>query len=564
MKDIRSYPKIFTAGSMYIPDLFKGEVIVEEKVDGCIALGNRVLSSDLNYVIVDNLKIGDRLIGFDENLNNPKLKESVVTVARIIEKQYHNVKTSKRTISVSSDHPFLIRNIKTKKNGLSKYWKQAKDLEKGDKIVSIGTWEKEDGYDAGWLAGMFDGEGTLVKSKKLGQNTKRLAFYQKDGAELNLVAKMLREKGFKINKSIRQRENTKWKPSGCINIIGGLQEILKFLGTIQPKRLINDSKKLWYECPLNSIGDEEVVGSEHRGITRVMGLSTSTKTYIAEGLFSHNSQFKFGVNEDKEIVMASKGAKIDTYNPPKMFKRAVDYVTDVTPTLLSFDKEIYFYGEFLDGPSHNMLKYDRVPKNHIVLFGMSFGDRVESDRGALQAHADKLGLEVVPLLFQGVIENPTQVEEFMKTISYLGGATIEGVVVKNYNQLIFVGNSPWPSFGKYVREDFKEQLKDGWSKEHTSGGKLNTYILSFRTEPRWHKAIQHLSEKNEIEFEARDIGKLMKEIGDDIEVEEKENIKNFLYKLYIQDVRRASIRGFPSWYKEWLLKRVFDDNEKMQ
>ena len=271
------------------------------------------------------------------------------------------------------------------------------------------------------------------------------------------------------------------------------------------------------------------------------------------------SQFKFGINEDRELVMASKGAKIDPLNAPKMFKRAVDYVTDITPTLLALDKEIYFYGEYLDGPSHNMLKYDRVPKNHIVLFGVSYGDKMESSREVLKEYADKLDLEIVPLLFQGVIENPTTVEEFMKTTSYLGGAVIEGVVVKNYGQLVFVGNFPWPSFGKYVREDFKETLKEGWSKEHTSGGKLNTFILSHRTEARWMKAIQHLKEKNEIEFEARDIGKLMKEIGDDIEAEEELNIKNFLYKLFIGDVRRASIKGFPEFYKKYLLDKAFEN-----
>ncbi len=270
------------------------------------------------------------------------------------------------------------------------------------------------------------------------------------------------------------------------------------------------------------------------------------------------SQFSFGVNEDKEVVMRSKGARIDPLNAPKMFQKAVDYVQDITPTLLSFEREIYFYGEFLGNEKHNMLKYNKVPKNHIVLFGMSYGDKIENDRELLSEYADKLEIDIAPLIFKGEIDSPTKVEDFMKQESYLGGATIEGVVIKNYNQVIFVANFPWPSFGKYVREDFKEQLKDGWSKEHTSGGKLNTFMLSFRTEPRWHKAIQHLSEKSELEFEARDIGKLMKEIGDDIEVEEEKNIKQFLYKLFIGDIRRASTRRFPEWYKKYLLEKSFD------
>ena len=83
------------------------------------------------------------------------------------------------------------------------------------------------------------------------------------------------------------------------------------------------------------------------------------------------------------------------------------------------------------------------------------------------------------------------------------------------------------------------------------------FIESFRTEARWQKAVQHLREKEELENQPRDIGKLMKEINLDIIEEESENIKEQLYKLYIKDITRKATAGFAEWYKKQLLENAF-------
>ena len=111
--------------------------------------------------------------------------------------------------------------------------------------------------------------------------------------------------------------------------------------------------------------------------------------------------------------------------------------------------------------------------------------------------------------------------------------------------------------GKFVSEAFKETHRDRWGTEETSSGKWAAFLMSFRTEARWHKAIQHLMETGELENSPRDIGKLIKEIQQDISAEEMENIKSYLWNENKREILSAATKGFPEWYKEQLLQRSF-------
>jgi ribosomal protein L20A (L18A) len=148
----------------------------------------------------------------------------------------------------------------------------------------------------------------------------------------------------------------------------------------------------------------------------------------------------------------------------------------------------------------------------------------------------------------------SKVDELLKTKSYLGEADIEGFVVKNYHRPFLLGGQPISLMaGKYVSEGFKEKHKADWGKEHSTKGKWEVFKDSYRTEARWHKAIQHLKERGLLEFAPRDIGALIKEIQNDIAEEEKEDIKEFLWKEFGQEVIRVSAAGFPEFYKRYLL-----------
>ena len=151
----------------------------------------------------------------------------------------------------------------------------------------------------------------------------------------------------------------------------------------------------------------------------------------------------------------------------------------------------------------------------------------------------------------------------IKKESILGNVEMEGLVVKNYRQPFLLGGQPIPLMaGKYVSEKFKEVHQKSWKRDSTSKGKFEVFKMSFRTEARWDKSIQHLRDSGELENSPRDIGKLIRAIKDDITEEEKDNIKEFLWKEFSPEVLRYATSKFPEYYKEKLLKAAFEKEEK--
>lgn len=270
------------------------------------------------------------------------------------------------------------------------------------------------------------------------------------------------------------------------------------------------------------------------------------------------SQFCMGVING-ELNVRSKGSQLYVDNPDKMFKLAVDYALSISK---SMPEGLVFYCEYLMKPKHNVLKYDRVPKNNIILFGVS--DLSGKFYPDLEHYAQLLGIESVPVLYKGKVTSIEDLKKYLETDSILGGTKIEGFVVKNYSRPFLLGGQPIPLMsGKFVSEAFKEIHGKEWKRDKTGKGKWETYCETFRTDARWLKSIQHLKEKGELENSPRDIGKLLKEIKEDIAAEEKENIMKFLWREFGDELLRKSTAGFPEWYKEHLLKNLnFDDGRK--
>src|SRR3954465_2218887 len=77
------------------------------------------------------------------------------------------------------------------------------------------------------------------------------------------------------------------------------------------------------------------------------------------------SQISFGLDLTGELHIRSKGAGLITDAPEKMFQAGVAAIKAIADQLpLGW----VFRGEYLAKPKHNTLAYDRVPKNHIVLW----------------------------------------------------------------------------------------------------------------------------------------------------------------------------------------------------
>lgn len=267
------------------------------------------------------------------------------------------------------------------------------------------------------------------------------------------------------------------------------------------------------------------------------------------------SQFVFG-KVDGQLQMRSKGKELFADAPEKMFKEAINYACAIEDKIP--DNTVY-YCEYLQKPKHNVLTYERIPQNHLILFGVEENRVFVSNYEQLQKHAEAIKIEVVPCLYKGRIDSLAFFSELLEKDSVLGNVKIEGVVIKNYNRRTYITDRVVLELmsGKYVSEKFKEKHAHNWKTENTGKGKWETYKESFRTEARWQKAVQHLKEKGELDHNPRDIGKLIVEIKKDVTEEEKENIKDFLWKEFGEELLRKVISGFPEWYKEQLAKEAF-------
>ena len=550
MSKTSAFPKILHVGDKQILDLFEGEVEITEKLDGCVAPDTKILMSDFSYKKAGDLTVGDEVVGFDEDLNNARFKRSYITALKPdIDRVYDILLEDGRTVTVTFNHPLVVRRPKKTPNGLSKEYVEAQHIKPGDRIVDIGLWNHEQTYESGYIAGQYDGEGSLVgKSKGIYGH---LSYYQNEGKGALLIKSILEDRGFTVGYSSRQRRED-WGVCETLRINGGLSERMRFLGTFRPQRLLDGAfEKIFENTPFNSIKDIGVVQCDERPIkSDIIRISTSTKTYVADGLCSHNSQFGFG-RVDGELVTRSKGRVIT--DPDKLFIPAVNHVRSIEHLL---PEDLFFYGETLCQPRHSTLAYDRIPTNNIALFGvLNRHTREFLDYENIKWWADKLEVDAVPLLFKGTMSQSEVLKFVDDTISYLGGQNIEGVVVKAYKPWMFLGQIPLSVMsGKYVTEAFKEVHQKDWSKLNTGKGKFDVLKENYRTEARWNKAVQHLRERGELVGSPKDIGALLKEVYTDIEEEEQENIKDQLYSIYKNDIMKYATHGLAQWWKEKLVK----------
>lgn len=262
------------------------------------------------------------------------------------------------------------------------------------------------------------------------------------------------------------------------------------------------------------------------------------------------------------LKVRSKGAVIHIEAPPKMFAGVCATVMDLFKQGLLHLGWTY-RGEALAKPKHNALAYDRTPHKGIILYDVNTGNQEYLSYEDKRREAERLGLEVVPLLFTGRVETIERFRSFLDTVSVLGGQKIEGVVVKPRAYDLY-GTDKKVLFGKFVSEAFKEVHRKAWGDggEHAKVGKkdvVDRIITTLATPARYQKALIHLKEQDKITGTLRDIGTIIKEVPGDVLKEEQGWIMETLFNALWPEISRGIIRGVPTWYKELLLAQSFEN-----
>ena len=267
------------------------------------------------------------------------------------------------------------------------------------------------------------------------------------------------------------------------------------------------------------------------------------------------SQVSFGMVEGV-LHIRSKGAVIEPEHPPKMFGPGVEFIRSVAVDL----REGWTYrGEYLAKPKHNVLPYSRFPNNHIVIFDIDTADQCFCGPIMKVAEAERVGLETVPLLYQGEVTLEV-LTQLLTTESMLGGVLVEGVVVKPLHYDLF-GKDAKVLMGKYVSEAFKETHKREW-KVGTRKDVIALLAAELAVPVRWQKMVHRLRDEGTLTNAPKDIGELFRLVHEDVEKEELDYLKDRLWAHFGKEIKKRSTYGLAEWYKQQLMEQQFLPKEE--
>lgn len=130
----------------------------------CLDPDTRVLTSDLRWVPIETLKTGDTLVSVDEEVPGPGQKRKLRKAD--VQAVWRTRKPARKLVFEDGSHVICSGDHKwMKQSGTNFLWTTASRLKPGHKVAEfIKPWEEDNSFEAGYLSGIFDGEGWEGKS----------------------------------------------------------------------------------------------------------------------------------------------------------------------------------------------------------------------------------------------------------------------------------------------------------------------------------------------------------------------------------------------------------------
>ena len=288
--------------------------------DYCLGAETRVLTSDFTWKALGDVEVGDELIGFDEEIpkasgaryegkKQPRqMLRPAVVERKVLTKQptYHMTLEDGTQIRASADHYWVATDtkgyLKHRPYGhgvVGRRWYRTSELTP-DHVLHrwVNPWEDsdqwsvEDRVELAWLAGVFDGEGWVTENC--------VAIGQKPGPVWDRIKAGLDRFGYSY------KEYNQGSGVRKLNLTG-VDTSARFLSQARPTRLgaPGKTRPMWegrsvYSRLRNSRGESttkvRIVNMEiFEDLQELVAIRTSTGTFIAEGLLSHNSQVELRV-----------------------------------------------------------------------------------------------------------------------------------------------------------------------------------------------------------------------------------------------------------------------------
>jgi hypothetical protein len=292
----------------------------------CLDPSTPVLTTDLWWKPIGELEAGEHLIGLDEYPERKgaqrKLRDAeVLKVWRTRKEALRLTFADGSSVVCSRDHRWLVRDMG---KGGATHWRTAGRMNVGNHIKSlVDPWEEEQTREAGYLAGIYDGEGCI--SGYQGRAGKSVFVTQNEGAVLDETLRLLKDRGFDPQFYTNSTKTAQqWS-------LSGVAESMTFLGSIRPLRLMPKSRSVWEGVaprggvtPSGRVRPDSyktIISIEELPEQELVDIETSTRTFIANGLISHNCQaydemahvVASGANRSAEEVYGAATPSLDQF-----------------------------------------------------------------------------------------------------------------------------------------------------------------------------------------------------------------------------------------------------------
>lgn len=337
----------------------------------CVHPDTPILCADMVWRDARDLKAGQEIVAFDEEAtesgrgkNARSYRTAVIEGNMLTEKPSMRLTTDiGDPIEASVDHPWLVWRRRKKAvhgdSNMGLVWAETHELAVGDQIAYFGApWVREESRDAGWLAGLFDGEGSLcINTSNHGDAGRgiELTISQNDGVVLDKIKQLLGDRGFSFSEA--NPTPTGHGSGRCmkLRLNGGFPEVMRFLGTIGPERMLLKAADCYEGRGLRKGQSYElatVTSIEDIGMNPISSIKTSGGTFITGGYLSHNT-WLWMINaitgdmkeyidryicERLKSINFSPNAERCEWVPRKMGKESVETIRAVITELIRSDK----------------------------------------------------------------------------------------------------------------------------------------------------------------------------------------------------------------------------------
>ena len=281
------YGRIVTAGGRIIPIDPEGVFKAVNYI--CVSPGTPILTADLRHIPAATVSVGDELVGFDEHRSESTgrgtgkrfFRTALVEDVRTFVRPGVRIVAGDRVTICSAEHLWLVRcpgqNTKLQ-------WIRADELlPEYHQMMDLGIWDTDVSREAGYLAGLYDGEGYLGR--------RQLVFSQKPGRVLDAFTSTMDKVGLTYSVSPRSPGST--SPTDNVRV-HGLSRTLRTIGTLRPERFVARAREVYDGAELHTLrqmhGVPTVQSVTPLGDIDVVSIQTSTRTMVANGYLSHNCQ----------------------------------------------------------------------------------------------------------------------------------------------------------------------------------------------------------------------------------------------------------------------------------